>query len=693
MPAMNYKNRERGTGAGKAIAGTAAGQPKKLAAPTIIIASKPPTAPAAPRVPWVDPFLAAHKTILDEHADRRIEFDDSSWNLPDKAFVGLDVEVFRNMFLVCLQRFADGKRLSFELSDRSELDRERLETVLRHNCIITFNGTNYDLPLITLVMRGASTEELKEVSNRIIKQNLKPWELEREYNVRVPVLDHIDMLESNPSVRQGLKVLAARLHGRYMVDLPFDEDAELTHRQMNVVTLYCFNDLDHTGLVFRSMQEPLKLRQQLGQLYNIDLFSKSDAQIGEAIVKRKVEQIIGRRVTKRDPHSWIFSYNLPPFIKFQTPRINAVVESLQAIDFHVGNYGVETPAFLKDLIIKIGNAGYAMGIGGLHSTETNRAVHADAEHALIDLDVASQYPNIICKLGLYPEAMGAAFLDVYRELTDDRMVAKAVGEKVKADGLKIATNGVYGKLGSEYSVLYAPQLMIAVTLTGQLSLLMLIERCEAMGIEVLSGNTDGIVLRCRRVLENDLDQLIKQWEAETGFRVERTRYRALYGANVNTYIAIGEDDKVKRKGAITNPWKDGNLREQMQKNPQMTVCSEAVLEYILNRTPFEQTIRACRDPRMFLTVIKVTGGAAWRGHRLGRVVRYYWSTDGDPILYLTSGRKVAKTDGATPLVELTDQLPPDLDLDRYVREARRLALELAVVEEAGILSAPAEAAP
>jgi hypothetical protein len=273
--------------------------------------------------------------------------------------------------------------------------------------------------------------------------------------------------------------------------------------------------------------------------------------------------------------------------------------------------------------------------------------------------------------------------------------------KARADGGKIISNGIFGKLGSPYSVLYAPHLMIAVTLTGQLSLLMLIEQCEMAGISVISGNTDGVVLHCPRRLIPAMQDIVQKWENDTGFKVEQTPYRSIFNRDVNTYIAIGEDTghgcKVKRKGAIANPWSsvtrggvsEHSLREQMMKNPQMTICSEAVLEFILNGTPLEQTVRACTDLRAFVTVIKVTGGALWREHALGRVVRYYWSTDGDPIMYANPGRaaerRVAKTEGARPLIELNGVLPADLDYARYVSEARRLAVDLAVIIDDSLL--------
>ena len=50
---------------------------------------------------------------------------------------------------------------------------------------------------------------------------------------------------------------------------------------------------------------------------------------------------------------------------------------------------------------------------------------------------------------------------------------------------------------------------------------------------------------------------------------------------------------------------------------------------------------------------------------LGKVVRFYYSTDGKPIFY-QSGNKVPKSDGVKPLMELTDYIPKDLDYDKYL---------------------------
>lgn len=58
---------------------------------------------------------------------------------------------------------------------------------------------------------------------------------------------------------------------------------------------------------------------------------------------------------------------------------------------------------------------------------------------LIDADVASQYPNIIMKLGLFPKALGKDFLTVYGEIIERRLKAKARAKVVNAEIKELET--------------------------------------------------------------------------------------------------------------------------------------------------------------------------------------------------------------------------------------------------------------
>lgn len=670
-----------------------ASAPKKTGSiPLITIGSatiaRPTNAPErkpVARIPYVDRFRESWKERLLEAGDNPLPLDRASWNWDDHSPVGLDVESFENFFLICLKRFDDGKYIAFELSERVD-NIDELEYLLASNTIVTFNGASYDMPILQYALKVRDTAKVHAAGARIIATGMRPWDSERELGIRIPnTIDHIDLLEPNPSVRQGLKTLAGRLHQRYVVDLPFPVDAVLTPSQMNYCTAYCCNDLDSTHLLFDAMREPLALRSSIAKEYGIPAMSKSDAQLGEAIVKKRIEQALGRKVGHPDA-STTFRYQPPKFISFDDDRVNSILSELVRSDFHIDGAGkIVEPPVLNDLTITIGDMTYALGIGGLHSTEEHRAVVPGPDEVLIDADVASQYPFIILSLGLYPKATGPKFLEVFGKIVEERIAAKKAGRKTEADSKKIVANGIGGKLNSSYSFLYAPHLFIAMTLTGQLSVLMQVERLEAMGAKVVSANTDGVTALVKKADLDKFDQTVKEWEAATGFEVERAEYKALYNSSVNSYIAWKGGDKFKVKGPAGNPWKDGDLRAQMMKNPQMTILGEAVMQYIAHGTPFEETIRAATDPRQFVTIQKVNGGAQWRGHNLGRVVRFYWSLDSDPISYIKTGNKVPRTDGARPAMELGEALWPDVDYKRYVREAKDLAVDLAVIKKEGFV--------
>ena len=66
---------------------------------------------------------------------------------------------------------------------------------------------------------------------------------------------------------------------------------------------------------------------------------------------------------------------------------------------------------------------------------------------------------------------------------------------------------------------------------------MLIERIELLGIPVVSANTDGVIVKCPKVRQTELNAVISKWETDTGFETEETRYTAIFSRDVNNYFA------------------------------------------------------------------------------------------------------------------------------------------------------------
>lgn len=654
----------------------------------------------------------------------------------------MDIECYVDYFLVMFRSVENGKVRSYEQFDGQVLDHDEVRQIMNRYCVVTFNGNNYDIPLLLYALdKRATCEQLKRASDSIIVGNLRGWQFEQQHSLNRPrVWDHVDLIEV--AFGQGsLKLYGGRLHCRKLQDLPIEPSARISPTDRVALSTYCENDLQTTVDLWNHLQPQMSLRETLSAEYGEDLRSKSDAQIAEAVIRKQVSNLIGFVSRPSIPPGTAFQYKAPEWLTYKTETLQEVLRDVIASTFYVSETGgVEMPASLKDRAVAIGRGVYRMGIGGLHSSEQSQAIVSDETHVLIDRDVASYYPAIILGGNLSPLHMqeGHAFIRVYRSIVERRLAAKKAGNKVVADSLKITINGSFGKLGSKYSMLYSPHLMIQVTVTGQLALLMLIEQLELHGIRVVSGNTDGIVIHCERSREGELLNIVQWWEKTTGFETEETRYAAVFSRDVNNYVALKEFGGAKGKGVFAPV--------SIAKNPQNTICTEAVIALLTDRIPIEQTIRQCRDIRKFVTVRTVRGGGvqitnsryddtltpggkrdvllangamqvvpgalsvarfdwipdgsgydvetAYRIHcgedgtrYLGKVVRFYIGHSSTGAIYYktknkSGGRsKVPASDGAVPLMELPDEFPSDVDYEFYIREARGILNDIGASEE------------
>lgn len=200
-------------------------------------------------------------------------------------------------------------------------------------------------------------------------------------------------------------------------------------------------------------------------------------------------------------------------------------------------------------------------------------------------------------------------------------------QKSQSNSLKISLNGTFGKLGEKHSILYAPDLLIATTITGQLNLLCLIADLEKLPtVRVLSANTDGIMVDYPDELRAEVLGVIQANARHTGFEYEETAYKCVAMKDVNNYIAItsgddvavigtdgevqefpGKADKAKRKGLYaSNDPKENPL--YLMKNPTMGVCANLAVDYLIYGTTPEDAIAQYTDMRDYLAVREVKGG-------------------------------------------------------------------------------------
>lgn len=746
--------------------------------------------------------------------DLKPKFDLSQW-------VECDTECVRNYWL-CKFLLPDGTFKEFAQWPGHPLDVIGLRAFL-HSVpgIITFNGEGYDQPMIAAALTGLDCDTLKNLNDAIIpgsgKQGLKHWQFYKQFGIPEPTWQHIDIMEPTPGVRISLKIYGGRMHSQRMQDLPFDFNGLFDMMDRLNCSKYCGNDLFTTRQLKETIMPRLRLRHEICQQYGIEVMSKSDAQIAEAVFRAKLPTPPQKTYL---PHGHTFKYVAPAWLSFVSPELQRVLEMAQRVDFVLKNpdelrvsddekvydsdgreikSGIKFSDELKGLDIKIGKSVYRMGIGGLHSKEKKQHFKAQAGvFSITDHDVNSYYPTLMLLMNMYPVGTGPAFIEVFREIYNTRLHAKAeeirckdeakalkaslpkvfnknlnnapadavyIGRggawgnpfpidatndrgavirkfredpstqalrnaaptlkgknlvcfcapkpchgdvllelanadtfaKIKAleaeaeswktisDGLKIVLNGTYGKLGSRYSFLFAPELMIRTTLSGQFALLMLIESFEASGIRVISANTDGIVVVTPVGLEWLRDQCIKSWEARTGLETEATEYTAIYNANVNNYIAFKPDGSHKAKG-----WygESGVVPKASPsgKSPGMDICNDAVIAYLRDGTPVAQTIMACRDVRRFVVIKNANnpaGGAIEErtGENIGKALRFYFATGVTTgMRYAANGKLVAGSTGTKSLMDLPDEFPNDVNYPAYIEKAlKMLNTDLGVV--------------
>lgn len=661
-----------------------------------------------------------------------------------------DTECYPNYWLLKL-RPRGGVVFSYRLYAGQSFGPVEREAILRLFDLFTtvsFNGKYYDVPMITAALSGYTAEQLKWLNDRIIVDKVKPWEL------GLPdwqPADHIDVKEVIPG-KGGQKYKAGIIHYKTMRDLPYDPASYLNPEQIANVDEYCENDLGQLEALYDAVRLQIKLRESLGKKYGLDLRSKSDAQVAEAVLKRRCEIATGQRIYAPEvDYNYQFRFDIPAFISYTLPQLQRALEIVRGSIFRVGPAGnIVMPAELEGLTITINASTYKLGIGGLHSQEKSSVHRADDIYCLRDNDVASYYPSLILNSGAWPEALGPTFLNEYGGIKNERIDGKHLAKKLEKEGKKgtpehedadtmntggkIMLNGTFGKTLGAYGVLRAPKMGIQTTLSGQLSLLMLIEWHECYGIPVISANTDGIVIKCPRDQVYISEALIAEWQKRTGLEMETAEYLAVYSRDVNNYIAVKskfdqatkqwtrEPDGVKRKGEFAP------TDLIMKKAPDVEICADAVAEFLEKGTPILYTISACQDIRKFVTIQNVAGGAVkmwgegprkgarvmdmtgtlqangwakegrkWRKgdaltdattayqtcfapqtpEYLGKVVRWYYSTQAPgPIVYASNGNTVSLSYGSRPCMTLPDAFPNDVDYAWYVAKAEAMLKDL-----------------
>ena len=161
--------------------------------------------------------------------------------------------------------------------------------------------------------------------------------------------------------------------------------------------------------------------------------------------------------------------------------------------------------------------------------------------------LSSMYPNLGISNRVYPEHLTEKFCDIYESLYQQRKsYPKGSAENAM---LKLALNGVYGDSNNQFGHFYDPMYTMKITVNGQLSLCMLDEKLMDMpDMRIIQVNTDGITVAIRKQYKEQYAAICKAWQEQVKLELDFAEYSKMIIRDVNAYITVYTNGKIKRKG-------------------------------------------------------------------------------------------------------------------------------------------------
>ena len=586
----------------------------------------------------------------------------------------LSMESYKNYFLAGFMDGVTKEVVYFKLDGENKRfaldDYSAIEYLLLKNYICTWEGWKYEIPVLGYA--GDKLKSCNEINTllRYVIPGSQPRDVQKQFDITFPdYLKHFQLSTVISSMVLNPQFFAARVHTGELI-VPQQLPEVLSTSKQDEVKERVSIRLNQLRDIFTEIEDKIVLREGMSKMGIKDVMSSADSQIAEKYFRAKFDvKTYGDRRGSLNYDS--FQYSFPGWVSFTTDRAKEFLELVRSERFYLDNDGniVEPEKLSKFGNIVFGDLEVKLGIGGLHSNEKYfTAVEGDG-FLLQECDVRSYYPELVSRLGVYPPVLGARFSAFYRSLIETRIQAKVRNDKVQAETLKIVLNATVGKFSNRYSCLYSPQNFAAVTLTGQLALLMLIEELFEKGFIILSVNTDGILTKYSREKIDEYAHICEAWKEKTGFVLEFNWVSKYFAKDVNNYVMRIAAPKFAESLTYETKQKGMFAPSSINKNPQAAIIPEALERYLIDHVPITNTIDTCEDIRKFIFMRAVRKGAIWGSSKIGSVARWIYSTEGAAICNVGNGNKIPKTANCRPIIRMPESLPHDLDKMRYVREA------------------------
>jgi hypothetical protein len=629
-----------------------------------------------------------------------------------------DIETMKEFFLIVVYDPQEDRYYEFKLNQwHNELDKfVKFSDEHKDHYWVGYNNLRFDSQVVEYVLRNYDRwYELSALDIcSIIAQKAADtihdanYDVFPEYREEELTLKQIDLFRvhhfDNKNRRVSLKRLEFEMDLENIEEMPIHHSkTNLTEDEIQLTKDYCKNDVDATYQFYRvtigDCTHPLyrgdnriELRLDIQEEFGIPCLNYSDSKIGDEMIKKyycEEKGIEYKELPKKGTFTNVYVKNcIADYVSFQTPELQDFLKRIKKIKLGIQDDFKEEIHFYDNV--------YSFMKGGLHTENKPEVFEADDEYEIIDWDVSSYYPAIIINNGKYPRHLGKQFLAGYKRMFERRLELKPQAKKDKrikgiVGALKLAVNSVYGKSSDMQNWIYDRQLTMFTTITGELSLMMLIEAYELNGIHVISANTDGVTVRIHKDKLDDMRKINTWWQNLTEYELERSDYQKIIFSTVNDYIAIKTDGEIKKKGDFLTDF-------ELHKNKSARIVNLALEAYYVHDIPIATTIMDHNTIYDFCLRQKSSSDFHYEGWNRARgektvynkLIRYYVSNTGEKLLKVknpecqSNAADVSQVEAGDWVMTVCNYLPKDTDVKHaginyqyYIEKAERIIHKIA----------------
>lgn len=489
-----------------------------------------------------------------------------------------DFEVTAYDWLLVIKDHDTGKKYRF-WNDSDDLRYFFDETDV--DGLVSFNGKGYDKYVLAGCYNKFSNERIKEINDYIIGGG-NGFEL--RIKSPVSILKQIDLMDD---VRQGTSLKSIEAHlGMSIVEssISFDVDHPLSEAEAEEMFTYCEYDVDMTDKLLDIRADYLETKIALGERCGLNPYEAMG--FTNARLTAKLLGAVKTTFNKNE------RYELPTGIELKyVPK--EILEFFKSLD------GVNKTTFKW----QIHDCTLVYSDGGLHGSVERQHFIMDDEWVCQNRDVASLYPSL---LDIYKYISRACSNpNAYHDIKVERLTAKKNGDTKTASYLKSPLNATSGAQDSEYNDLYDPRTRF-MRYTGQLLVSELVFALleHIPDIKFINVNTDGFMYICRKSDVALVDEICRNWEKYSKLELETDDIKKVFIKDVNNLMFVKTNGKMKYVGGaltrgITN-------KGAMAINNNTVIVRDAVLAYLADNVPIEDTIRGCKDILKFQKIAKVS---------------------------------------------------------------------------------------